>query len=140
MSKLHRYLGVSCALIHDGKILVVRRSLDDDFLAGYYELPGGKLDPGETEEDAIRREMAEEVGLRVEPVKRYRKFEYQAGPNSVGTDLEYLVRLADGEDIEKLKLSDEHDDYKWVSPDDLSKLARITPEKVEGIKQAFANV
>jgi 8-oxo-dGTP diphosphatase len=55
--------GVSAALVHDGKVLIVRRSADDDFLAGYYEMPGGKIENDETHEQAIVREMQEELSM-----------------------------------------------------------------------------
>lgn len=47
-----------------GRILITRRP-EDGLLGGLWELPGGKIRPGESPEDACRREIAEEVGLAV---------------------------------------------------------------------------
>jgi 8-oxo-dGTP diphosphatase len=131
--------GVSGALIVGGKVLVVRRSANDGFLPGYYELPGGKIELGESHETAITREFMEEVSLRVRPLHLYNKFSYQPGPNTKATDYEYLVELAEDENIASLQLSEEHDDYKWVSSIDLNALDPITPEKSHSLKIALAS-
>ncbi len=60
------HISTGVAVVKDGKILLVRRSIDD-FLGGYYELPGGGVDDGETIEQAALREVKEETGL--EPSK-----------------------------------------------------------------------
>ena len=53
----------TAALIRDGdRILLVRRGEGGD-LGGCWELPGGKTDPGERPEDALRRELREELGV-----------------------------------------------------------------------------
>ena len=47
------------------EVLVVKRSDNDDFLPGLWELPGGGTDFGENPQEALKREMFEEVGLSV---------------------------------------------------------------------------
>lgn len=49
---------------HDGRVLVAQRP-PGKHLAGYWEFPGGKIDPGETPFVALRRELAEEIGIEV---------------------------------------------------------------------------
>ena len=58
---------VVAAIIHqDGRILATQRGYGE--YKGLWEFPGGKMDPGETEQEAIRREIREElnVDIRVE--------------------------------------------------------------------------
>ena len=58
-------LVVAGALVRDGRLLLARR-LDGDPLAGRWELPGGKVEEGETPGEALAREWFEELGVRVE--------------------------------------------------------------------------
>lgn len=63
-------LVVAGALVENGRLLLARRAFPPE-LAGLWELPGGKVDPGETPEDALVRELREELGIEVtvgEPV------------------------------------------------------------------------
>lgn len=55
---------VAAALFRDGRLLLAQRTRPAD-LAGLWELPGGKVEPGETVEDALRRELREELGVDV---------------------------------------------------------------------------
>ncbi len=58
-------LVVACALVDDdGRVLVAKRPEGRD-LAGLWEFPGGKVEPGERPEDALIRELAEELGIDV---------------------------------------------------------------------------
>lgn len=55
----------ACALIDsDGRVLLTRRP-EGKPMAGLWEFPGGKVDPGETPEDALIRELEEELGISV---------------------------------------------------------------------------
>lgn len=58
------HLVVAGALIANGKVLVAQRDRPPD-LAGRWELPGGKVGPGEDDAHALKRELAEELGIDV---------------------------------------------------------------------------
>ncbi|MEU8814516.1 (deoxy)nucleoside triphosphate pyrophosphohydrolase [Actinoplanes sp. NPDC048796] len=56
---------VAAVIINDGRVLACERSAPPE-VAGRWEFPGGKVEPGETEEQALARECVEELGVRVE--------------------------------------------------------------------------
>ncbi|OZC76504.1 DNA mismatch repair protein MutT [Rhodococcus sp. 06-462-5] len=53
---------VAAALTHDGRLLLAQRTRPPE-LAGLWELPGGKVEPGESEDAALVRELREELGV-----------------------------------------------------------------------------
>ena len=55
---------------HEGRFLIGKRPVGVP-LAGYWEFPGGKIEPGETSEVAAARECLEEAGIAVEALFRY---------------------------------------------------------------------
>jgi 8-oxo-dGTP diphosphatase len=59
-------LVAACALVDaDGRVLIARRPADKD-MAGLWEFPGGKVDPGERPEQTLIRELKEELGIQVQ--------------------------------------------------------------------------
>lgn len=56
---------VGAIFVRDGKILAAQRGPGSS-MAGYWEFPGGKIEPGETPEEALARELREELKLDVE--------------------------------------------------------------------------
>ncbi len=60
---------VAAVIERDGRFLVARR-LTGTHLAGYWEFPGGKVHDDETREDALRREIAEELNTAVSNVRK----------------------------------------------------------------------
>ncbi|GGA91362.1 NTP pyrophosphohydrolase [Brucella endophytica] len=60
-------LVAACALIDtDGRVLLTQRP-EGKPLAGLWEFPGGKVEPGETPEETLIRELAEEIGIVTKP-------------------------------------------------------------------------
>ena len=124
------------AVIHDGGLaLVVTRSGSDDFLAGIEELPSGGVDPGETLADALRRELAEEVGFCPGEFDDgfLATFDYVSG--SGRRTRQFTVSASRGE--HRVELSDEHVFARWVGPDDLG-ASTATPETKRVLEAWFA--
>jgi 8-oxo-dGTP diphosphatase len=87
---------VAGALICDARVLVAQRIRPPE-LAGRWELPGGKVGPGETERDALARELAEELGLAVDDVAVGDRLGDDVALNPTTTLRAYRVRLIRGE-------------------------------------------
>ncbi|MBB3148320.1 8-oxo-dGTP diphosphatase [Phyllobacterium trifolii] len=67
MSEHPIVLVTACALVDsDGRVLLTQRP-EGKSLAGLWEFPGGKVDPGETPEESLIRELHEELGIIVKP-------------------------------------------------------------------------
>ncbi|MGW3191827.1 NUDIX hydrolase [Streptomyces ardesiacus] len=58
----------AAVIVHEGRVLMVRRRVSEGSLC--WQFPAGKVEPGETSEDAAARETREETGLAVAVVKR----------------------------------------------------------------------
>ncbi|GHA12992.1 DNA mismatch repair protein MutT [Streptomyces tauricus] len=104
---------VGAAVLRDGRLLAARRSAPVE-LAGRWELPGGKVEPGESPERALVRELREELGVEAEVV--------EAVPGEFPLRAPYVLRvwtarLVDGS-AEPLALQD-HDELRWLSSDEL---------------------
>ncbi len=77
-------LRVAVAVIYrDGKILVTRRKKGDSF-AGLFEFPGGKVEHGESQRSALKREILEELGVEVAVRPPFSKVEYEYQGRVIG--------------------------------------------------------
>ncbi|MFF8288045.1 (deoxy)nucleoside triphosphate pyrophosphohydrolase [Streptomyces sp. NPDC016309] len=97
---------VAGAVLDHGRLLAARRSAPPE-LAGRWELPGGKLEPGETGPEALVRELREELGVETEPGERI-PGEWPLAPGYVLRV--WTARLVSGE---PLPLED-HDELRWL--------------------------
>src|SRR3954471_23707028 len=108
-------LVVGVALVHGGRVLAARRSYPAA-TAGRWELPGGKVDVGETPERAAEREIAEELGCHVE-VTGWLEPGVEIRPGLVLRVA--TARLVDGEPIPR---AGEHDAVLWLRADELDRV------------------
>ncbi|HEY0229434.1 MAG TPA: NUDIX domain-containing protein, partial [Mycobacterium sp.] len=83
---------VAGAVIRSSTVLVAQRARPPE-LAGRWELPGGKVAPGETEGVALARELAEELGLEVGDVAVGERIGADIALNDATTLRAYRVRL-----------------------------------------------
>jgi 8-oxo-dGTP diphosphatase len=114
----HPQLAVSAAIFRDGKILLVRRARSP--AKGFYSLPGGRVEFGESLHTALHREVDEETALRIEISGLAGWREVLPGTSSGGHYLimSFAARWKSNEPV----LNDEHDDFKWLPPDALGDL------------------
>jgi 8-oxo-dGTP diphosphatase len=130
--------GVGALIIRRNSILLIQRARNP--LKGFWSLPGGLIETGETIEDALKREVLEETGLIVRPKKMFEIFERiildprgRAEYHYILHD--YLCTVVGGE----LKAGDDAGRVAWVHHDKLQTL-QLTEGTLEVIERAFANV
>ena len=114
---------VSCAIIfQEGKILCAKRSAKMS-MGGLFEFPGGKIENGESPEEALKREILEELSIEIEPVKALPKVIHCYSPQMTITLYPFLclwrkglVILAEHEEVKLLEW-DDFDQLKWAEAD-----------------------
>ena len=113
------------AVIFDNqkRFLLMRRSKNVASQTGCWELPGGKMDSGETIDKALKREILEETGFHVELVKVLGTAEWEKSEIRIAY-LFFLADIVSGE----FCISPEHDDYRWVPHDEDLKKIEISPQ------------
>ncbi len=109
-----KHVQVAAALLFDnGKIFAAKRGDSPyPYVAHKYEFPGGKIEMGERAEDAVSRELFEELDLQVKVGSLYAKhtFEY---PDFIITLWLYECEMLSSFQIK------EHESYAWIAPRDL---------------------
>src|ERR1700732_3042179 len=96
----------------DNNILIAQRGKKDE-IYGKWEFPGGKMEPGETEEECLRRELYEELGIQT-----------KVGPYFCSSFFEYIGSLAEMRAYYVRNFSGsfilhEHQQIKWVQKSEL---------------------
>lgn len=101
-------LAVTAAVIRRGGAVLLARRRPGKAHAGLWEFPGGKIEPGETPEACLARELAEELGIAV-AVDGHILTSRHAGPHGALELHAYAVRYLGGQ----IRLAD-HDAVAWV--------------------------
>ncbi|MBF6332495.1 NUDIX domain-containing protein [Nocardia transvalensis] len=120
-------LVVGAVVQFNGKVLLLRRSADD-FMGGIWELPSGKVEPGEALDQALVREVKEETGLHVTQIAHHvGDFDYRSGSGKKSRQFNFAVDVVSAEPI----VLQEHDAYTWTA---LTEEPPVTDE----VKQVLA--
>ena len=132
--KRMKSIRVSAAVIHkDGKIFATQRGYGE--YKGKWEFPGGKREEGESGEEALYREIREELDSKVKIEKLICTTDYDYPTFHLTMDV-YLSTLIEG----KLTLL-EHEDAKWVSLDSIDNLDWLPADwsVIDEIKKHFSD-
>jgi len=109
-----------------GRLLMIKRGHEPG--AGLWSIPGGRIEPGETDAEALVREMSEETGLAVEVGRLIGRVQ-RPGPNGTVIDIsDYAATVTGG----TLRPGDDAADARWVETADLDSLA-ITEGLIEAL-------
>jgi 8-oxo-dGTP diphosphatase len=110
-------------------LLAARRS-PDEYMAGYWEFPGGKVEKGESKEEAISREYHEEFGWIIKPIRVCEEYSH-AWPEMV-VHLTFFLCEVVGELPPAVMTS--HDENRWLAVDELMDVEWLPPD-VEFVKR-----
>ena len=104
---------VTAAILRQGKAVLITRRGPQMSLAGMWEFAGGKVEPNETTEECLKRELREELSIEVEveSLMCFSDYTYEHGSFRI---LAYEARIIDGQPT-----LNEHEELAWVMPEEL---------------------
>jgi ADP-ribose pyrophosphatase YjhB (NUDIX family) len=128
-------VGVGAIILRRDRILMAQRGKEP--LKGWWSLPGGALETGETLRDAVRREVREETGFEIRPLGVFEIFE-RIIRDAAGTPeyhyvlIDYMCRIIGG----AARAGDDVCRIEWVPRGELPSL-QITEGTLDVIERAF---
>ncbi len=134
-----QFVATKALIVHEGKLLFLRESsgYGDGTQEGRYDVPGGRVQPGERFDESLPREIQEETGLSVAMERPFHMDEWR--PEVRGEHWQIIATFflckADSEDV---TLSEDHDSYVWVTPQEALSL-NIIPNLTSMI-QAYMEI
>ena len=114
---------VAGAIVSAGHLFATQRGYGD--WAGWWEFPGGKIEPGEAPEEALRRELREELALEVRVGEEVARVEYDYPKFHLSMRL--FLCIPEGEPTLR-----EHSAARWLSKDELEAV-RWLPADIEAV-------
>ncbi len=123
---------VCATMVVDGRVLLVRHSDRGKPDYGHWLLPAGRVEPGETLEEALKREMGEELSLEVSPIRRVdERVDSYTGDR--------LVNFLCSPTMSGIEISEELKHARWFSPDEVEEIEDIHPGLKRFLIEGFEN-
>lgn len=121
----------AAVIVSDGKILAAKRK-NERLGGGFWEFPGGKLEPGETPKQACQREVAEELGDQCEVLERIEVSRHFTTPYGE-LEIDFFWTKLKTYNLKLVAASE----YRWLTPEQLASVTWLKPSEpvLEVIKQ-----
>jgi 8-oxo-dGTP diphosphatase len=119
MDSAESRLVAGVAIVRHGRVLAARRTSPVEY-AGRWEFPGGKVDPGETDEAAAVREIREELDCEVDVVRRL--------PGEQPLSRGFVLRVYEATLLSGEPTPGEHDAIRWLAPEELDDVNWLAAE------------
>ncbi|MBN2050038.1 MAG: 8-oxo-dGTP diphosphatase MutT [Spirochaetales bacterium] len=116
---MNKTLEVTAAVIRRNGLVLIGKRRAADYCGGLWEFPGGKIEPGESPEECLKRELAEELGIEC-AVGELLIETLHAYPDRAIRISAFLADILSGEPAAL-----EHDEIRWVKPEDLPSYAFV---------------
>ena len=126
----HKHIGVAVITDAQGKILIDRRK-QEGLLGGLWEFPGGKIEPGESAEDCVKREIKEELGIEIEVGSRLITIDHAY------THFKVTLNVFNCTHLSGTPQPLESDEVKWVTLDEIDEypFPKANSQIIDALKQ-----
>ena len=131
--EIKQFTATKAFIKYNGKILILRESgkYEDGTNKGYYDIPGGRVKPGQRFDESLRREIKEETGLNIAIGEPFFVSEWRPEKNGEQWQIVGIFFECQA-DIDRVILSNDHDKYEWIDPKEYIKFKLI-----DNLKPAF---
>lgn len=127
-------LAAKSFIVDNGKLLIIKREPKDAQCPEAWEIPGGRLDPGEDPVEGLKRETKEEVGVDIEVLNPLSVRHFTRADGQIITMVVFLCKPLNKD----IKISDEHTHFEWIDlKKGIGKLTDFYTEEVERYKKHF---
>ena len=124
-------IAVKSFIVKDGRLLILKRASDEVQMPNIWEIPGGRLEPGENPFEGVKRETKEETGIDIEVVHPLSVRHFKRDDGQTITMLIFLCKALN----EEIKISKEHSDFEWINIEKSKKLSKFYEKEIEKYNQ-----
>lgn len=126
---LQRVAAKALIMNDEGKVLILREAdtYEEGTKIGKYGLPGGRIDPDEKFFDGLAREVQEETGLEVKPLKPLYVGEWFPTIKGIQNHITAIFYACQAVTTD-VQLSEEHDHYEWIEPERYTDFEMMEPD------------